>query len=743
MTQKLLVVCAVLLLVGVFVPAMAGSNIIMWEDHFEDDEDVKALNNVGWVYYPDSDIQGAVVEQANSALFMEVGSYGGIAGVVVALSNGLPMIVQDEDGNIDSATVALSLQDKWSDPNQEVTFKVNFERMTTSFFAVGARMPIDSSRGDANPEDSPAYSLYISPLEGVVRIGSYTEELQGLQPATWTYYGEGAFPFELGVDYWVKYYLNEGSYKAKIWEGELGDEPDEWLIDAVDPEPRVTGNFTMFAMFGNPPDPGQGDRVYVDDVVVRRVGVVPVTLMLDMSIQEEAGKFDPETDKVVVRGAFNDWAGDDDELKWDDDEGLYTITLGLDESLVGTAFEYKFVISPDGWEDNNRSFTLEEGGMMLDPVFFNDEEVLPVTANITFQGDLSEMLANGWFDPTQDQMRVTGGFNGWGDLEDHTLEADLLDPSLYVKTISHTGPAGADIGWKFRGRPDDRFLDNGWEGGDGQSFTFTGTDVVLDKIKPNILPAGSPLSQAVTVRFSVDINDAVDFYNKKPFPTIDGVYLNGDFAPLGAGGWAGWTVADTAGSLIPMYDDGATGGDEVAGDKVYTVEVPFDAESPSIHLYKYGIYSATFTDTLNGGVTPMDNEAGFAANHPILISDTAPLFVNEKDFFGSQWNENVGVKRMASATPMDYVVHQNYPNPFNPTTEISYAIPRDGKVKLTVFNSLGQRIATLVDMKQMSGSYQVTWNGMSDFGVKMSSGVYFYHIEADGFSKTMKMIMMK
>lgn len=742
MVQKLLVVVVALLLVGAFGSVNAGSNIVMWEDHFEDD-DVKAIDNVGWIYYPDSDIAGAVVEQRDAALFLEAGSYGGIAGVVVALSNGLPQIIQDEDGNIDSATVALSLQDKWSSPNQELTFKLKFARMTTSFFAAAARMPLDSSRGDANPEDAPAYSLLISPLQGVVRIGSYTQPLQALQPDTWNYYAEGGFAFEIEVDYWVKYYLNEGMLKAKIWEGELSDEPDEWLIEGEDPDPRVDGNFTMFALMGAPPNPGEGDRVIIDDVVVRKVGVVPVTMMVDMSIQEEAGKFDPETDKLVVRGAFNDWAGNDDMLTYDDNEGLYAITLGLDEALVGTAFEYKFVIAEDGWEDNNRSFTLEEGGMLLDPVFFNDEKVLPVTANITFQGDLSDMLSKGWFDPTQDQMRVTGGFNGWGDEEDKTLQADLLDPSLYLLTVSHTGPAGADINWKFRGRPDARFLDNGWEGGDGHTFTFTGTDVVLDKIKPDMLPAGSPLAQAVTVRFSVDVGNALDWYNKVPFPSIDGVYLNGDFAPLGAGGWAGWTVSDTTGgSLIKMYDDGATSGDEAAGDKIYTVEVPFDAASPSIHLYKYGIYSKAYTDTLNGGVTSMDNEAGFAANHPILIPDNAPLYVHATDTYGSQWNETA-VRRVSDATPGDFVLAQNYPNPFNPTTEIAYEIPMDGQVRLTVYNSLGQKIATLVDSKQTSGQYQVTWNGVSDAGMTMSSGVYFYHIEAVGFTKTMKMILMK
>jgi hypothetical protein len=734
MVQKLLVVCVVLLLAGVLVPANAGNNIIMWEDHFEDD-DPKALNDVGWIYYPESDIAGALVEQRDAGLFLEAGSYGGIAGVVVAETNGIPLITHDEDGNVDSSSAVLALENKWSNPNQELTFKVKFTRMSTSFFAIATRMVLDSSRGDANPEESPGYALFISPLEGAVALGKYTQPLQVLQPDTWEYFGQGAFSFEIEVDYWVKFYLNEGILKTKIWEGELDDEPEEWLIEGEDPEPRVTGNFTMFGLLGAPPNPGEGDRVLLDDVVMRKVGVVPVTMMVDMSIQEEAGRFDPDTDTLVVRGAFNDWAGNDDMLKFDENEGLYAITLGLDEALIGQTLEYKFAISPEDWEDNNRSFTLEEGGMMLDPVFFNDEEVLPVTGNITFQGDLSDMLTKGWFDPTQDQMRVTGGFNGWGDVEDHTLQADLLDPSLYLATISYTGPAGAEIDWKFRGRPDDRFLDSGWEGGDGQSFTFTGADMVLDKVKPNMLPAGSPLSQDVTVKMSVDVNNALDWYNKQPFQDIMSVWVTGDWNNWGAA----WAVSDTA-TLIKMYDDGSNG-DATPSDGIWTADVLFATESESIHLYKYSIY-ATGVDTLNGGTEPMDNEAGFAANHAILIPDNSPQYVHETDIFGSQWNETA-VRRTSDVTPNDYVLTQNYPNPFNPSTEIVYEIPMDSQVRLTVYNSLGQKIATLVNSEQVSGKYQVTWNGVSDAGVAMSSGVYFYHIEADGFTKTMKMIMMK
>ncbi len=733
------------ILFSVIVSAQEGP--ILWQDNFDDD-DPAARKNVGWIYYGEEDIAGQVIQQQDGMLYMKAGSYGGLAGVALVETNGVPELVFDEAGDPTPETMAALLKNDYSDPNQIITFQVNFLNVTSSFFILGTRMVLDSTRGDADPTESPAYTLFISPLEGVVRIGRYDAELAALDPGSWTYFGEATFSFTFDVMYWVKYYLKDGDLKVKIWEGEPEDEPAEWLIEGVDPDPRVEGKFTMFGLLGAPPG---GDEMFLDNITVRSTEAAanPVTFQVNMSVQEALGNFNPSADMVVVRGSFNGWAGNDDQLTLGDTPDVYQITKNFDDSFVGTEIQYKFVIVPasgdDIWESiDNRVATIQAGGQVLDVVYFNNRESIGATANVTFQADMSDMLSKGWFDPATDQMRVTGAMNGWASMEDWALQADLLDPSLYLLTKEITEEPGNTIEWKFRGYPHENFLDNGWEAGSNHSFTFTGEDLVLEKIKPNVLPAGKDLTQDVTVRFSVDCNGAVDWYNKKPFPTIDGVYLNGDFVPLGTGGWAGWTVSDTAGgALVKMYDDGSTNGDAVAGDNIWTTEVVFPAGSKATHLYKYGIYSVGYTDTLNAGNIPMDNEAGFAMNHVILITDTSPLFVNDTDIFGSQWRE-VSVERQPTAqVPSDYVLEQNFPNPFNPTTEISYTIPRNGHVTLAIYNAMGQKIATLVDGQQTAGRYRAEWNGMDDNGNRMSSGIYFYRLQADGVSKTMKMVMMK
>ena len=94
-------------------------------------------------------------------------------------------------------------------------------------------------------------------------------------------------------------------------------------------------------------------------------------------------------------------------------------------------------------------------------------------------------------------------------------------------------------------------------------------------------------------------------------------------------------------------------------------------------------------------------------------------------------------------TPVKFHLFQNYPNPFNPETTIRYTLPSGGKVVLTVYNMLGQRVATLVDTEQMQGEYEVRWKGISDRGAALSSGVYFYRLEIPGRVAIRKMILVR
>jgi hypothetical protein len=102
-------------------------------------------------------------------------------------------------------------------------------------------------------------------------------------------------------------------------------------------------------------------------------------------------------------------------------------------------------------------------------------------------------------------------------------------------------------------------------------------------------------------------------------------------------------------------------------------------------------------------------------------------------------NGGLSFAPQASQTkPKAFRLEQNYPNPFNPSTVISYQLSVFSEVRLEVFDMLGRKVATLVSARQAAGSYQVTFNA-----VNLSSGIYFYRLQAGAITQTKKMILVK
>jgi len=90
------------------------------------------------------------------------------------------------------------------------------------------------------------------------------------------------------------------------------------------------------------------------------------------------------------------------------------------------------------------------------------------------------------------------------------------------------------------------------------------------------------------------------------------------------------------------------------------------------------------------------------------------------------------------ALPTEYKLGQNYPNPFNPTTKIAYSLPYSGLTNLTIYNSIGVEVETLVSEQKTAGNYEITFDGTN-----LSSGIYFYDLSSGNFRSTKKMILIK
>ncbi len=93
--------------------------------------------------------------------------------------------------------------------------------------------------------------------------------------------------------------------------------------------------------------------------------------------------------------------------------------------------------------------------------------------------------------------------------------------------------------------------------------------------------------------------------------------------------------------------------------------------------------------------------------------------------------------------PTSYSLEQNYPNPFNPTTQIAFNIAQPEHVNVTIFNILGQRIATIVDGQMGPGAHIVMWDGRNQHGELLPSGVYFYRLSTPSFTAVKKMLLLK
>jgi hypothetical protein len=114
------------------------------------------------------------------------------------------------------------------------------------------------------------------------------------------------------------------------------------------------------------------------------------------------------------------------------------------------------------------------------------------------------------------------------------------------------------------------------------------------------------------------------------------------------------------------------------------------------------------------------------------------LDLNGTSYYSDPVSIQVPTSVNQANVPTEFILEQNYPNPFNPTTTIKFSLPREGQVDLSIFNILGEQVATVVNGRMSTGyySYQVDAS-------KLASGIYFYRITAPDFVDTKRMMLVK
>ena len=93
--------------------------------------------------------------------------------------------------------------------------------------------------------------------------------------------------------------------------------------------------------------------------------------------------------------------------------------------------------------------------------------------------------------------------------------------------------------------------------------------------------------------------------------------------------------------------------------------------------------------------------------------------------------------------PKTFQLAQNYPNPFNPATTIEYSLPQRSDVVIEIFDILGRKVRQFVNETRSAGVYKVMWDGTDQSGNPVSTGIYFYRIQAGEFVESRKMLLIK
>ncbi|MBD3170403.1 MAG: T9SS type A sorting domain-containing protein [candidate division Zixibacteria bacterium] len=142
----------------------------------------------------------------------------------------------------------------------------------------------------------------------------------------------------------------------------------------------------------------------------------------------------------------------------------------------------------------------------------------------------------------------------------------------------------------------------------------------------------------------------------------------------------------------------------------------------------------------------------YRSNLPVILGDSPAIRNRSRTYIAGSWLPadadfhirvivdygQVGVDDNGGNTPVDFALNQNYPNPFNAQTTITYTLAGNSDVKLEVYNLLGQKVATLVDGYQNAGIHAVNWDAS-----EVSSGIYFYKLDAGDKVLTRKMSLLK
>jgi hypothetical protein len=604
-----------------------------------------------------------------------------------------------------------------------------------------------------------------------------------------------------GGDYWwADFPMSPGdTLNYKFW---AGVNPDTPLINGSEQGWESGGN-NQFIL---PADFAEEDTVVALQFYETREAPytshedsISVYFKVNVGAKFQLGDFNPETDKVGVRGApefFDnpaDWSSSAfylDATSTQGDNLFYGGHTKIHKDSVHNfenEVKYKFVLESAAgettWESTpDRLFKVPHEDSTIHWVYFQDEaptdaQILNTTLNFEVNVGILEGL--GYFNSSIDTVFVRGSFNGWS--TNNQMAFNSFSGTYEETGIPFTTTIGAEVGYKYyikwdASRDDESSTNylagithdgSGWEepgvtgGGDRFFQMAEGADQpkrseFFNGVDPKaLLTSNNVEGGAVSVTFSIDMGPAAQ-HTSQPFDASnDSVYLfvdtpffalTNDITVPGDGGQNFLDITDEERESLRFTDEN--------GDMVY--ELTLELKLPTLNHMGFRI---AYGEPTSADGSLFAHGSGFAAGRrhyqyvqPIVSNEGAVTWPSSFTMPTLTWK----AEDLDWETPPDYntpttsseeeveivdqyALNQNYPNPFNPTTNISFSLKDAAPVKLTVYNLLGQEVATLISGKVMNaGTHTVAFNASS-----MSSGVYIYRLEAGSFVSNKRMTLIK
>ena len=509
-----------------------------------------------------------------------------------------------------------------------------------------------------------------------------------------------------------------------------------------------------------------------------------------LTLVDEANGFQD----IRFKGTMTNWAviqGYDDGTNGDETAGDMIWTAVFDSVVGPNSYEWGAIDTDNGngtscelcdgsdgygtWllsliGEPNQEFTIEEDGSVTGStsitIPYQGEEI---TKTVIFSVDMTEWLdeegATGipvFSVARGDQMQVRAGFNGWNC--DNPPDCEMTrtpGTNIFSLATSVTGFPNTEIEFKYYMELDSSSIEVlnttygdiydgiGWEdspqfGGGNRIFVLGADDgtglLELDLAGYYDLPAGGviPAGQTVAITFTVDMTSAEELgFNAEE----DSVYLS---------------IKDRWLKYIQGLGDDYKVIASANGDGTYTVSPSFTGPFPWHMIYTWGFYDLS-------EVAYVEEGGGFGfgrfraryqhanANNDCWWRDYSfpedswqfdpPLPVEE-------FNPDSICIPLAgidgSTVPENFYLSNNYPNPFNPTTSIIFGLSSSADVRINIYNILGQRIFEFSKGRLEAGSYNFIWNGENQIGEKVTSGIYFYEMEAGNeYREIKKMTLLK